>query len=140
MRPRRVQFPIAGCLHGFVLNLRVAAFQGLQYLVVKTANPSHRKYGRQQPLPVSAGIRATDRVLMPILRRTHRCFQNPAPHLLGNALIRVKFVQHTSNAMKGGRADRHIVGILEFVRICLFEICLFEDWAKGNRRRGAQLF
>jgi hypothetical protein len=37
--------------------------------------------------------------------------------------------------MKGGRADRHIVGILEFVRICLFEICLFEDWAAVNPPR-----
>jgi hypothetical protein len=41
--------------------------------------------------------------------------------------------------MKGWRADWHIVGIREFVRIRLFEIRLFEDRAKGNRRRGAQL-
>ena len=72
MRPGRGQSPVAGRLDGLVMNLSVAALQGLQYLIVEAANPTHRKHSRQYPLLVSAGIRSPDRVPVPLLGSAHR--------------------------------------------------------------------
>src|SRR5947208_6359408 len=38
-----------------VFDFEIAAFQGRQYLIVKTANPSHRKHSGHHPLFFSAG-------------------------------------------------------------------------------------
>src|ERR1700694_1724181 len=89
VRPSRIQFPVAGRVDRLLLKLRVGAFQSCQYLIVKTANPAHRKHSRQHPVFVSAGIRMPDCTHVPGLRGTHRCFQDSPPYFVGSAVIEV---------------------------------------------------
>src|ERR1700685_3967770 len=134
VRPCSIQFPIARRDDGLVIYLRVFTFQGLQYLIVKTANPEHPKSSRQHPLFVSAGICMPDRILMPDLGCAHGGFQNSPPHLLGSALIAIDLLERVLDVMKRTLGNGYIIRIVE--SIC---VRLFQDRPKGNCRPGAQL-
>src|SRR5215469_18886584 len=115
VRPCSIQFPIAGRDDGLVIYLRIFTFQGLQYLIVKTANPAHRKYSRQHPIFVSAAICMPDRILMPDLGCTHGGFQNSPPHLLGSAFIAIDLRERVLNVMKCSLGNGYIIRILESI-------------------------
>ena len=130
--PSRGQFPIARRVDCLVLNLRVGAFQGLQYLIVKTANPAHRKYSRQHPLFVSAGICSPDRVLMPLSGRAPM-LPKPAAGPPWECYCRNTASGASPGYYERAPSDGYIFQILEsiFVR-------LFEDRPEGNCSPGAQ--
>src|SRR5215472_5227714 len=113
MRPGRGQSPVASRLDGLAVNLSVAAFQGLQYLIVEAANPTHRKHSRQDPLFVSAGIRGADGVLVPFLGSAHRCLKDSPPDFLGNALGEMKLVKPVLDVTERVLRNGYIVRILE---------------------------
>ncbi len=72
---------------------------------------------------------------MPVLGRTHRRLQNPAPHQFGDALIKPGFMKVTLNKVKGLLSNRQIDGVFEFE-----SIRMFEDRTQGSRGFGAQVF
>src|SRR5215469_2665633 len=129
VRPGRRQSPRAGRFDGLVVNLRVAALQGLQYLIVKTAYSAHRKHSCQHPVFVSAGIRGPDRVLVPVLGSAHRSLQDSPSNFLGNAVVEIKLLEQLLDVTKRAPTNGYIVRILESIRLRLLE-----DWPKRNSR------
>ena len=79
VRPRCVHLPVTGGRNRFVVNPRVRAFQGFQYLLFETANVAHAEDGRQFPLRVVARVGGADRLGLPVFRRAHGCFKNAPP-------------------------------------------------------------
>src|SRR5215469_11858197 len=126
-RPCSIQFPVARRNDGLMIYLRILTLQGLQYLIVKTAYPAHRKYSRQHPIFVSTGICMPDRILMPGLRCTHGGFQNSPSHFLGCAFIAIDLFERVLNVLECSLGYGYIIRILESIYIRLFQ-----DRPKGN--------
>src|ERR1700722_7854982 len=135
VRPSHCQFPVACRLDGLAVNFWIVTFQRLQYLSLKTLYPTHRKNGRQHPLPVATGVRGLDRVRMPVLGSAHRCLQNSAAYFFGKTLVEIKLLERVPDVAKSALSDARIVRIIEPIRLRLFE-----DRPKGNRSAGAQPF
>src|ERR1035441_9172313 len=74
-----------------------------------------------------------DRVLVPALGSAHRCLQNSPPDSLGSGFVAINLFERVLYVPKRALGNGHIVRILEFKRVRLFE-----DWPKGNCSLGAQ--
>ena len=70
-----------------------------------------------------------DRILVPGLGCSHRCFQTPAPYFLGSAVIAVELLERVLDVMKRALSNGYIIGILKSIRVRLFQ-----DRPKGNCR------
>ena len=126
MRPRRVHLPVTGGRNRFVVNLRVRAFQGFQYLLFETANVAHAEDGRQFPLRVVARVGGADRLGLPVFRRAHGCFKNAPPRQFRDGGIEIDLAERLLNFTKCLLADRDVIGVVEFTIVPHLDVRLLE--------------
>ena len=79
-------------------------------------------------------VGCTNRILMPVLGRANRCLQDSAPYFFWNVRIQIEVTERLLDPAEGLFGNRHVLGILESV-----QICLLQHRPKRNRCRGPQL-